>query len=66
MISEARKFQYVDVQGVFLYIFFIESCKMSLQAHFSVVADTKMYVPCYNKLSAKKSIAATNNRTTNH
>ena len=48
--------------GECLSIFLIESNEISLQAHFSVVADTSMYVPYYNKWSAK-SIAATNNRT---
>ena len=52
-ISEARQLQYVDVRGECLSIFFIASCEISLQAHFSAVADTWMYVPYYNTLSAK-------------
>ena len=33
-VSEARKFQHVDVRGECFFIFLIESCEISLHAHF--------------------------------
>ena len=51
-ISEAWKFQHIGVRGEGVSIFLIESCDISLQAHFSVFADALMYVPYYNKWSA--------------
>ena len=63
MISEARIFQHVDVRGECLSIFLIESCEISLQAHFSVVADILMYMFFTTTNGQQKSITSTNNRT---
>ena len=48
---EARKSSHVDVRGEFLSPFLIDTYEISLQAHFSDVADTSMYIPY--KWSAK-------------
>ena len=44
-----RKSPHVDVRGEFLSPFLIDTCEISLQTHFSYVADTSMYIPYHNK-----------------
>ena len=53
LFHSATAVPHVDVRGECLSIFLITSCEIALQAHFSVDADTSMYVPNYNKWSAK-------------
>ena len=62
VIVEARKSLHVDVRGEFLSPFLIDTCEISLQTNFSDVADTAMYIPYYNKWSAKIYSSCKNNR----